>query len=670
MNGQKTATDKRRVSRIGRFAAVVTAAVILWITGAFFTTPEQAFAYNNGYDIKHIDVDITVDEDNTYHVVETIDAWYEEGAGKHGIIRRLPLRNTIYREDGSQGRNRAQIRDIYVDAPYAVSNYSDECQIRIGSASETVEGDVQYVISYTYDIGPDRLAGADEFYYNIVGTDWDTTVESVSFAVHFPKEFQYNGDTLGFTHGYAGSGNYRDVDYKVEENTVYGTYDQPLDAYSGLTMRLTLPNRYFVRSGGIWDVLLWVCRFLPLASFVLMLLVWLRSRSGKPAETVEFYPPEELDPLSVGLIYDGKADRKDITSLLIYLANLGCLSIRETGKKDYEIVLLQQYAGDFEPLKVFYNGLKTRSHKNKQGERTVTRSDLKKHFYITVDRVRDEMEEPRVTTQYFLPVRRYHALALVLSFLSVCAVVFAFFYGQFCDPWIAVMPLMFIMIMLVCFLPALLFTGGRSGGGAGKVLLITIGMIFAIMLVFLMMRYSADGIVSLLQAQNRFVPGGIAAIIGTLVIGFRMHPRTLYGQELLSRIKGFRGFLETAEKDRLKLLAEQDPQYFYNVLPYAYVLGVSSKWIARFDEIAEAPPAWLEGSDALNGVAVMDTIDRSVRSFGHAMTSEPRATFSGGASGGSDWSSSGSSDSSWSSSSSSGGGSSGGGSGGGGGSSW
>ena len=664
------AANKRRIFRKGRLAAaVIAAAVVLWFLFSFFL-PQDVFAYSNGYDIKHIDVDITVDEDNTYHVVETISAWYEEGAGKHGIIRRLPLRNSIYREDGSQGRTRAEVSDIYVDAPYAVSNYTDECDIRIGSAGETVEGDVQYVISYTYDIGPDRLTGADEFYYNIIGTDWDTTIESVSFAVHFPKEFQYNGDTLGFTHGYAGGGDYSDVAYKVEENTVYGTYDQPLSAYQGLTMRLTLPNRYFVRSGGMWDVLMWVCRFLPLAFFVLMLLVWLRSRSGKPVETVEFYPPEELDPLSVGLIYDGKADRKDITSLLIYLANLGCLSIRETGKKDYEIVLLQQYAGDFEPLRVFYNGLKTRSHKNQQGERIVTRSDLKKHFYITVDRVRDEMEEPRVTTQYFLPVRRYHALALVLSFLSLCAVVFAFFYGQFYDPWIAVMPLLFIMILLVCFLPALLVTGGRSGGSVGKMLLIMIGMIFAIMLVFLMMRYGADGIGSLLQAQNRFVLGGIAAIIGMLVIGFRMHPRTLYGQELLSRIMGFRRFLETAEKDRLRLLVEQDPQYFYNVLPYAYVLGVSSKWIARFDEIADAPPTWLEGGDSLNSIAVMDTIDRSMRSFGHAMTSEPHATFSGGSSSGSDWSSSSSSDSSWSSSSSSGGGSSGGGSGGGGGSSW
>ena len=144
-------TSGRGVHR--RMTAVLALTVFLCLAGWFPQLQEPVFAYSNGYDIKHIDVDITVDEDNTYHIVETIDTWYEEGAGKHGIIRRLPLRNRIYRADGSTGSNRAEVSDIYVDAPYSVSHYTDQCEIRIGSASETVEGDMQYVISYTYDIG-------------------------------------------------------------------------------------------------------------------------------------------------------------------------------------------------------------------------------------------------------------------------------------------------------------------------------------------------------------------------------------------------------------------------------------------------------------------------------------------------------------------------------------
>lgn len=649
--------------------AVLALTVFLCLAGCFPQLQEPVFAYSNGYDIKHIDVDITVDEDNTYHIVETIDTWYEEGAGKHGIIRRLPLRNRIYRADGSTGRNRAEVSDVYVNAPYSVSHYTDECEIRIGSASETIEGDMQYVISYTYDIGPDRLSGADEFYFNIVGNDWDTTVESVSFAVHFPKEFQYNADTLGFSHGYAGDGDYEGVIYKVEENTVYGVYDQPLASYQGLTMRLTLPNRYFVRSGGVWDAVMWVCRFVPFAGLAAMLLIWLRRRAGEPAETVEFYPPDQLDPLTMGYVYDGKVNRRDITSLLIYLANLGCLSIRETGKKDYEIVLQQQYTGGFEPARLFFNGLKNRSSKNKYDEEVVTRDRLKKHFYVTTDRVRAEMEEPRYAMQFFLPVRRYHALALVFAFLSLCGGVFAYVYGQFYDPWTAVMPLLFVTIMTVSFLPAFLLTGTRAGKSVVKTFLIILGLVFVMTMVVSGMVFTGSSLLQLSSPVTWFAVGCAAAVVGTLLIGFRMHPRSLYGKDLVSRIRGFRRFLETAEKDRLKMLAEQDPQYFYNILPYAYVLGVSSKWIARFDEIAEAPPAWLQGGNDFAGAAVMDTIERSMRSFGHDMTSEPRATFSGGSDSGG-WSSSSSSDSSWSSSGSSGGGSSGGGSGGGGGSSW
>jgi uncharacterized membrane protein YgcG len=225
---------------------------------------------------------------------------------------------------------------------------------------------------------------------------------------------------------------------------------------------------------------------------------------------------------------------------------------------------------------------------------------------------------------------------------------------------------MLVMIMAVSFLPAFLLTGTRAGKSIMKTFLIILGLIFVMMMVVSGLVFGGGSLLQLSSPVTWFAVSCAAAVVGTLLIGFRMHPRSLYGKDLVSRIRGFRRFLETAEKDRLKLLVEQDPQYFYNILPYAYVLGVSSKWIARFDEIAEAPPAWLQGG---NDLAVMDTIERSMRSFGHDMTSEPKATFSGGSSG-SGWSSSSSSDSSWSSSGSSGGGSSGGGSGGGGGSSW
>ena len=292
----------------------------------------RVFAYENNYDITHMDVDIVVNENNTYDVTETIDVWFDEGAGKHGIVRCIPTSNMIFREDGSTGHTHAQIRNVTVNYPCSEEEEGGYLDLRIGSADKYVEGNVQYVITYTYDLGRDILHGADEFYFNIVGTEWDTTVESVSFAVHFPKEFLYNEETLGFTHGYAYSSDYEGVTYKVEENTVYGVYETPLNAYEGLTMRLTLPEGYFIRTGGLGEATATGFLGFPILSFIAFLLLYLtKMRNKKPVEPVEFYPPDGLSPLWIGYYYDGRVDKKDITTMLIWLASKGYLEIHERG---------------------------------------------------------------------------------------------------------------------------------------------------------------------------------------------------------------------------------------------------------------------------------------------------------------------------------------------------
>ena len=121
---------------------------------------------------------------------------------------------------------------------------------------------------------------------------------------------------------------------------------------------------------------------------------------------------------------------------------------------------------------------------------------------------------------------------------------------------------------------------------------------------------------------------------------------------MLGKIRGFKTFLETAEKDRLEKMVSKEPTYFYDILPFTYVLGVSSVWIKKFESITLAPPSWYDSSDDFEMVGFTHFMDSTMEEANRVMNSSPVS----------------SSDSS--SSSSSGGGSSGGGSGGGGGSSW
>ena len=136
------------------------------------------------------------------------------------------------------------------------------------------------------------------------------------------------------------------------------------------------------------------------------------------------------------------------------------------------------------------------------------------------------------------------------------------------------------------------------------------------------------------------------AVMNIIII--YMPKRSKYGIEMLGRIRGFKNFLETAEKDRLEFLVNENPTYFYDILPYTYVLNVSDKWIERFEAINLTQPDWYDSPNSFSITSFDTFMSSTMSSADSAMSSSPSSD----------------------SGSSSGGGSSGGGSGGGGGSSW
>ena len=149
---------------------------------------------------------------------------------------------------------------------------------------------------------------------------------------------------------------------------------------------------------------------------------------------------------------------------------------------------------------------------------------------------------------------------------------------------------------------------------------------------------------------------GCGCIIVLFIIKNYLPKRTPLGNEMLGKLRGFRTFLLTAEKDKLEMLVERDPSYFYNILPYTYALGVSKECIKKFKTITLKQPNWYDNSVTFSSMSFTGFMNSTMRSANNAMSSRPSSSSGGGMSGGSGGGS--------------GGGFSGGGSGGGGGGSW
>jgi hypothetical protein len=58
--------------------------------------------------------------------------------------------------------------------------------------------------------------------------------------------------------------------------------------------------------------------------------------------------------------------------------------------------------------------------------------------------------------------------------------------------------------------------------------------------------------------------------------------RTDLGRSNATQILGYRSYLKKVDREELKRIQENDPEYFYNQLPFALALGVEMAFARRF----------------------------------------------------------------------------------------
>lgn len=618
-------------------------------------TPSKNYQYSSyDYVIDKYDINIIVNENNTFDVTETITAYFN--IPKHGIFRTIPLKNEITRLDGSTSTNRTQVTNVSVDNEYTKEIENGNYKLRIGTASRSLTGEQTYVIKYTYNLGEDPVKDYDELYYNIIGNEWDTVIGNITFTITMPKEF--DSSKLGFSSGIKGSTDNSKITYNVNGNKITGNYNGILGTNEALTVRCELPEGYFVGARLTFNSINYIIYLIPLLFLVITLLLWYKyGRDDQVVETVEFYPPQGFNSLEVGFLYKGKAENQDVTSLLIYLANQGYIKIAEiekkvlfTKSKDFKITKLKEYDGNNVNEQIFLNGLFSKNYKSETDSiNEVTSTDLYNNFYITTDKILSNINSKENKNKIFEKSASSKTIFIILMIIATyCLITIPPFFG-YGDSDALLVALLFPGIgFTVLFY--YVFGGTHAIYANGKWNCSSISSkIFGLVwgLGFGGIPWAGLVLPELKQEPVYLIGYGVGLLcILVMVICLKYLPkRTPYGNEILGELKGFKNFLETAEKEKLEAMVMENPEYFYNILPYAYVLGVSDKWIKKFESISLQAPSWYDSPNTFDM--------RTFESFMDSTMTSAQSNMSSSNSGGS-----------------SGGGSSGGGSGGGGGGSW
>ncbi len=631
-----------------------TAVFVLAIILSLFLKPVQAL---EAFVIDNYQVEIVVNSDNSYDIVEKIEANFSRE--RHGIFRSIPSR---------QGNGRALVRDIEVDGhQFQVDRGSNYTTIMIGDPEAYVDGKQIYTIRYNYLVGEDGISEYDEFYFNLIGTEWNTYINAASFKITMPREF--NAERLNFTSGAVGSTDSSNVQFLSDGQVITGKILSRLDPKEGVTVALPLPEGYYTDVADLSQR----SRLMKFAAYIIsLLLVFLAftrwKKYGRDRELfapVQFYPPQQMTSAELGYIIDGVVDNKDITSLIILWAAKGYLKI-VTGQSDGEGNMSKATTKEFMLVKLKNVDDKMRVYEQQMfdslfdtyGDGTrVSAEDLKNKFFETVNttqlKVRHYFSDEK--SLYTATSRRLRILFHLLALIPSLLVLFASFYPELVFAGSPLTVIMFIVIgailvdLPVLVLMELLAFRTKIKAGSKYRFATFLGAVIA-----LVPSLVAAYFVARFTDLNLIDLGAMIVITGIInFLAFIMPKRTEYGNICAEQILGFKDFLQHAEKPRLEALVNDNPEYYYQTMAYALVLGVSDVWARKFDSIAMEPPTWYSGypTGRYSPLVFQRHLSRSFNSVHSSMVSMPSAKPGGGFS-------------------SAGGGSVGGGSGGGGGGSW
>lgn len=594
------------------------------------------------------DVNIKVHEDYSWDVEEIIHMNFL--TKHHGIYRYIPYKGTVYyRYEGQEYATPYSIKFKKVTVPnYKYDKFYENSNmvLQIGDGNVYVQGMHIYQIFYTAEAYQKPTEGFSQFYWGLLPTDWNAPIEKGSFTIEFPKAI--DPEKIEFIAGAYGDVNTDWVDWSMEgDRVIKGRLNTSLMPGEGVTIRVLLDEGYFPQAhNNNW-------MFYPMVILLFLgplLCFFLWRRYGvDPAivKTVEFYPPDGVDPAQASYLIDRRSESKDIVGVIIYLANEGYLTIKENGKK-FTLVKVKDIPASMTGHKrTVFNGIFDIDDE-------VTEKDLKKYFPTQAIAAQKQIvdyykksDKHRIFTKASFVARIVGLLISGLPIFAISVFGIGYSYGIWEDMWVA---LFFVWAIEPTYLLHMYNYDRRNTMGKFKRFwyrLSGVLLTFFLMTAFLLVLDQWEGLII----------WGIIALVSSLVclvFVILMEKRTAYGAEMLGKLLGFKEFLKVAELDRIKLLVEADPSYFYSTLPYAYVFGLTRVWAKKFEKITMESPDWYTSA---TGTAFSYTVFmKSFNNYAGTMdrVSVPKGSGSGGGGGGF----------------SSGGGSSGGGMGGGGGGGW
>ncbi len=597
-----------------------------------------------GMRFESMDVDIKWNDDRSCKITQSIDVKFSELS--HGIYVDIPVNSG------------EMVRDLEITTtpsrPYRLTREGGGKIIRavVGDPDSVfLSGDTMKCdIVYNY-ITPEHPSGADILAFNAIGGGWTCYTKKARVTMTYPVapekttgDFgiwigneKFNDAASGVTVAWSNDGRTVTVDIggrvTYRNFTFDGVEKFALAPFEKVELAYEMPSGT-LRNYKNTEFIVTLCVGLAFLAMAIVLKLFLKNKPLTPV--VDFYPPRidaaegkkrHMLPVQMGKIIDGSCSSADVTSLIFYWASKGYLAIEERdGETYFKKLKIVDAVTQYE--RNMFNKLFEKGEKNKEdGTVTVAMSDLKGKFGNVL-----KQTQTAVAAEYKGKLYKKSGIMLCAA-MYILSAVFGFCItaltslriGTYIYAAAGIMSIIAVLLSMFFGL-ALVFYYNKLGNGLRNILT-AVHFIIAVAMGVGIAAYVPNDVMTWLERIMFAVAFGVPTALAPFMI-----MRTQYYDEMLNGILGFRNFIRDAEKDKLEMLIADDPQYFYGILPYANVLGVSDVWEDKFKDITIEPPSYYYGNNVtLFDLVILNSLMKSVGStLSYVPPSANKGSFSGG----------------------------------------
>jgi len=592
--------------------------------------------------------DITVKEDGTLDVTETIKVRAERGQIRRGIYRDFPVR---YRNEmgyrRTVGFDILEIKRDGADSEYHTESHGLDTRIYIGSKTVWIEpGVYTYTIRYETTRQLRFFKDYDEIYWNVTGSFWSFPIQHAVARIKLPQTAEIL-QTAGYTGYYGGRG----ADYRIAGqgfNTITFETTRSLRPFEGLTVAAAFTKGVIPEPGAfanllhaLWDNLGLI--ILVGGTFgvgIFFLGKWLEVGRDPMVGTIIplFEPPQGLSPAAVSYLHyqrfkgKGTSSTKAFIAALLSLAVKGHLKLEDKGDKKVTLEAADRNVGNLPRgeraiwSKLLANRDKFTFEAKNASTVSSTQSSFKNAILAEYEGV------------FFK--NNHMTFAIGAAFSVIVLVAFLVLQAPFEDEiGVAIVALISGLAGSVLLAMGLRRILGWLPGGGSMTLGVVLTVAGAIVITpALLMPAVAFGLFPVI------IPVAIAILaIMNVAFFYLLRAPTVVGRKVMDDAEGFKMFLSVTEAERMNMAGAPDVSQpiFEKYLPYAVALGVEEPWSEAFASyLAKAAPqatyhpSWYHG-DRFSTSRLASSTSNLVSSVGSSVSAAmPKSSGSSGSGGG------------------------------------